>query len=312
MNSETDHRMSGLYAALITPVDERGHPQTNDLRRLLDFVLEGGVDGVCLGGGTAEYPHFSLEQRKLIIETASRHLNGSAPFIAAIGAPTIRGVLELGRHALENGSSRLLLPMPYFFRYDQADLAAYAREVAQTLDAPCLLYNLSAFTNPILPDTTLELLRKEPNIIGLKDSSGDRKALRRLAEDRSPADTLLCGNDAVLLEALGLGWDGAISGIASCAPEVLTSVYRSHRAGDIEEARRSMALLNELVVLVGRLPFPWSIRIACEARGLPNGPLPWPLSPEREAEARRLRDEFERWFEKHLPLIRTFDKPVKT
>lgn len=312
MKNEPNSRMTGLFAALITPVDERGHPQTNDIRRLIDFVMERGVDGVCLGGGTAEYPHFSLEQRKLIIEIAARHLNGAAPFIAAIGAPTIRGVLDLGRHALDNGSSRLLLPMPYFFRYAQTDLAAFAREVAQTLDAPCLLYNLAAFTNPLLPETTLELLHDEPNVVGLKDSSGDRDALRRLAEERTPADTLLCGSDGVLLEALELGWDGAVSGIASCAPEILTSVYRSYRSGDAEEAARSMGLLRELVELVGRLPFPWSIRIACEARGLPNGPLPWPLSPEREAEARRLREEYGRWFKMHLPQIGIFSEAAKT
>ncbi len=310
--SNSIDRLTGLFAALITPVDERGRPDAEGLMRLLDFVLERGVDGVCLGGGTAEYPHFSLEQRKAIIETGARNLGGRVPFVAAIGAPTVRGVLELGRHALEHGSCRLLLPMPYFFHYEQQDLAEYVREVAQTLDAPCLLYNLAAFTNPLDPDTTLELLRTEPNIVGLKDSSGDRAALGRLAAERDESDTLLCGSDGVLLDALEAGWDGGISGIASCAPEVLTAVYRHHCAGEKDEARRCMGLLDELVALVGRLPFPWSIRVACDVRGLYNGPLPWPLSPDREVEVGRLREDYAQWFDKNLPAVDAMPRSTQT
>lgn len=301
--NDTNERMNGLFAALITPVDAQGQPNANGLRHLLDFVLERGADGVCLGGGTAEYPHFSLDDRKRIVETAARHLGGDVPFVAAIGAPTLRGVIELGRHAVAQGAHRLLLPMPYFFRYEQQDLAAYVREAVQTLEAPCLVYNLAAFTNPLHPETTLDLLRTEPNVVGLKDSSGDREALVHLAAERSDGDTLLCGSDGLLLAALEAGWDGAISGIASCAPDVLSAVYRHYRAGDTAEATRCMGLLDELVALVGRLPFPWSIRVACEVRGYPNGPLPWPLSNARAAEVDRLKTDYARWFDTHLPTL---------
>ena len=302
--TNSENRMSGLYAAPITPVDERGRPDEHGLARLLDFVLNGGVDGVCLGGATGEYPRFSLEHRKRTVAAGARFLAGRAPFVTAIGAPTLRGVVELGEHALEHGSRVLLLPMPFFYAYAQQDLAAYAREVAQTLGAPCLLYNLPAFTNPIEPETALELLRTEPHLVGLKDSSGDRAALARLAAGRDEAGdyALLCGSDGCLYDALEAGWDGAVSGIASCAPEVLALLYRNYRAGNKAEARRCQDLLNELVSLVGRLPFPWSIRVACAARGLPGGPLPWPLAPGRRAEHDRLRAAYARWFDENMPL----------
>ncbi len=297
--------LHGLYAALITPVDAHGQPDEQGLCRLLDFVAQRGVDGFCLGGGTAEYPHFSLEQRKNLVAAAARHLKGRLPFVTAIGATTMRGVLELGAHALEQGSERLLLPMPFFYRYEQQDLAACATEVARTLQAPCLLYNLAAFTNnPLDPETTLRLLRSEPYLVGIKDSSGDAAALETLAAGRAgrPDLTLLCGSDGLFLDALEAGWDGAISGVASCAPEVLAQLYRSHRAGEKAQARLWQDKLNELIALIGRLPFPWSIRVACEVRGLPNGPLPWPLSAERQAEISRLRRRYEQWFETCLPL----------
>lgn len=293
--------LSGVYAALITPVDDQGQPEREALLHLVDFVVERGVDGICIGGGTAEYPHFSLEHRKLIVEYVARHLDGHIPFVTSIGAPTMRGVLELGEHALRAGSSSLLVPMPFFFRYGQEDLAAYVREVVRSLDAPCILYNLAAFTNPLDPETSLSLLHAQPNLIGIKDSSGDRQALRTIQEGRGDAPfALMVGSDGLFLDALNAGWDGGISGIASCCPEVLVALYAHHRAGQVDEARRCQNLLDELVTMVDRLPFPWSIRLAADVRGFPNGPLPYPLSEERRAQAAELRKDYVAWFDKNL------------
>ena len=296
--------LSGVFAALITPVDQGGSPDASLLAQLIDFVVNAGVDGLCLGGGTAEYPHFSIGDRKQLVDDAARHLDGRLPFITAVGAPTSRNVIELGKHALSRGSLALLLPMPFFFRYTQDDIAAYVRETVLSLDAPCLLYNLPAFANPLEPEMSISLLRSLHNVIGLKDSSGDRGALSTLigARDRSPF-TLMCGSDGVFFEAMEAGWDGSISGIASCCPEVLRALYDHHRAGRRSEARLCQDLLDELVEMVGRLPFPWSIRIAAEARGFPNGPLPYPLSEQRQIQVAELRREYEAWFDLNLPRI---------
>jgi 4-hydroxy-tetrahydrodipicolinate synthase len=216
----------------------------------------------------------------------------------------LRDVVELGKHAFSRGSIALLLPMPFFFRYAQVDLAAYIRETVHTLEAPCLLYNLPSFTNPLEPETSISLLQSLQNLVGLKDSSGNRNALSMLekARDDSPF-TLMCGSDGVFFDAMEAGWDGGISGIASCCPEVLVALYDHHRAGRTYEARQCQELLDGLVEMVERLPFPWSIRIAAEARGFPNGPLPYPLSEQRRIQAAELRREYESWFDANLPRI---------
>ena len=296
--------LSGMYAALITPVTDSGRPDPTLLTHLIDFTVNRGVNGLCLGGGTAEYPHFQVQDRKHLVEVAARHLNGRVPIITAIGAPTFRDVIDLGKHAIEMGSTALLLPMPFFYHYTQDDLAAYVREAARQLDAPCVLYNLSGFTNPLARETSISLLRSVPNLIGIKDSSGNRDALAFLHDARKDLSTsLICGSDGLLFEALEAGWDGGISGIASCCPEVLVSLYAHYRAGRIDKARDCQRRLDELVELVGRLPFPWSIRAAAEVRGLKNGPLPYPLSDSRRSEMRRLREEYEMWFDRNLPAL---------
>jgi 4-hydroxy-tetrahydrodipicolinate synthase len=202
----------------------------------------------------------------------------------------------LGRAARELGCTGLLLPMPHFFHYEQHDLKAFCSTVSRELRTPCILYNLPAFTNPLDFETAIELLRDEEHIVGVKDSSGNRQNLGRLAQARGHhAFSLIVGDDALALDALQAGWDGIISGIACFVPELLLSQFRSFRAGDLGTARRFQALLDHLIEEVVRLPIPWGIRLGLEVRGIPNGPLPLPLSAPRKQQIADFRNWLAHW-----------------
>ncbi|MEX0599459.1 MAG: dihydrodipicolinate synthase family protein, partial [Rhodothermales bacterium] len=231
-------RISGLYTAPVTPVDDDGRVDAPRLRELIDFLLDGGTKGFCFGGGTSEYPYFELSERKRYLETASDHVGDRAPYVVSVGAPTVRGVIELGEHAIEHGAQALLIPMPYFYRYDQHDLVAYVRYVTAHLDHPCLLYNLARFTNPLEPQTALRLLREIPHLIGIKDSSLDKAAMQTYA-DAKPSDawSLICGGDHLIFQALEAGWDGTISGTACACPELVAILVYRHRSGNTAGAR---------------------------------------------------------------------------
>jgi 4-hydroxy-tetrahydrodipicolinate synthase len=296
-------QFSGIFAALVTPLDEAGNVSCETFERLMDFVMERGVSGVAVGGGTAEYPHYELEERKELMTRAARHLRERATLLAGIGASTLRATLELGRHAVDAGYDALLLPMPHFFRYEQHDVSAFCRTVARTLRAPCLLYNLPAFTNDLEADTAIKLLHQDEYIVGIKDSSGERGNLVRLAEARAQRGfSLLVGDDALALEALEAGWDGVVSGIACFLPELLVCLHRSYGAGDHQMARRCQGLLNELIVEIIKLPIPWGIRLGLEVRGIPTGPLPLPLSSVREQQISEYRRWLSAWLPRHLPV----------
>lgn len=293
----------GVFAAPITPVDEAGEPDPERLAALLQLALDAGVDGVCIGGGTGEYPHFERAARRRIVEVTAEVLAGRAPWICAVGAPTLRATVELAAHAAEHGCAALLLPMPSFYRFAQQDLAELVRQAVSEVDHPWLLYNLPVFTNSLEPETSVELLRSIPALVGLKDSSGDRDALATHARARDGDRwSLLCGSDGLVLEALRAGWDGSISGIAGACPELLVALVAHHRAGRGEEAARCQRLLDELVTLVGGLPVPWAIRAAAAARGIDTGPLHHPASAARRAELDALEETFRRWFDHNVPL----------
>ncbi len=285
-------KLSGLFAAIATPVDAEGAIDLATLDRVCDFVLERGVDGVCVGGATGEFPRFELAERLAVLRRVARRMPRGAVLLAAIGSSSVQRVLELGHAAAEAGSRAVLLPMPVFFNYEQQDLSAYCAHVAGRLELPCLLYDLPDFSNPLEADTAIDLLEREPRIIGIKDSSGRAGNLTRFVEARAGREwTLLMGDDRFTLAGIEAGWDGGISGVACCCPELLVAIRACALRGDLDEARRCQMLLDELIVQLSRLPTPWGVRVALRARGVDTGDLALPLAPERQ----RQIAELERW-----------------
>lgn len=283
-------RLSGMFAAITTPRTERGALDFETFDRHLDLLMEAGVDGICLGGATSEYPHVTTDERQQLIRRAARRIRPELGLVVAIGAPTLSQVLDLGVCAFDHGSRAVMLPMPFYFRYQQQDLYAYAKSIARRVNGPCLLYDLPDFTNPLAPETVIDLLTAEPTIVGIKDSSGKVAHVTCYAVARENADwALLVGDDSRLREGLAAGWDGSVSGIASCCPELLVSMVRAHRAGHDEELERCQGLLQEFIAQISGLPVPWGVRVALEARGIDTGALPWPLAADRVAQIARLR-----------------------
>lgn len=289
-------RIRGLYPAVATPVTPEGAVDLDMFDRLCEFVLERGVDGLCIGGATSEYPRFEMPERLEMLGRVPRRVPGGTVLLAAIGASSLPRTIELGRAAFDAGYAAVLLPMPSFFRYQQCDLSAYCASLAETLPGPCLLYDLPDFTNPLDPDTSIALLGSVPHIIGIKDSSGHVENLPRFAEARGNRDwTLLVGDDRYGLASAEAGWDGAISGLACCCPELLAALHGSVRRGDFEQGRRYQGLIDELITHLSPLPTPWGVRVALRVRGLDTGPMPLPVSPERAAQIGRIEAWLPQW-----------------
>lgn len=298
---ETNHPsrrapITGLFAAVVTPIQDDGRLDLHTFDRVLEFLADAGVSGICIAGATGEYPHFETDDRKAIIRRAADRLPRGCALLVGIGAPSMRHVIELGRTAMDVGSLALLLPMPMFFRYEQQDLEAFSAAASRTLRAPCLLYNLPGFTNGLEPATMLSLLRTEEFIVGVKDSSGQADNLEAFAGARGGHPwSLLVGDDRVLNAGLRAGWDGGISGVAGFCPELLVSIYRSHVSGDPDEAARLQGLLDELILRIAPFPTPWGIRIGLAARGIPTGPLPLPVTAARQRQITEFSDWLPEW-----------------
>ena len=297
-------RVAGLFGAPITPVDSEGRADTRAFERVIDYLLSHGIEGICVGGATGEYPHFELATRKALVEAGARAILGRGRFLVSVGAPTFRGVVELAGHAVAQGAEALLLPAPYFFRYDQGDLEEYCRQVCRAVPADYMLYNLPNFTNPYEVGTSIRILESEERVVGIKDSSGNRAAVDAFLQARGTRSwSLMVGNDGLVLDALLAGWDGTISGACNVCPELYSAMWRCFRSGDREGARLCMNEIDSIRKYTTALPVPWMIRLAVGMRGIPVGPIHLPVSPARMERIAEFEAWFRPWLAEKIPSL---------
>ena len=296
-------KLNGIFIAPVTPLSEDGAINWDRYEELLAFLLEKGVDGFCIGGGTSEYVHFSNKDRKRLFDAASAVTPAGKKIFAAIGASSFSRAVDLGRHADKLEVDAVLLPMPHFFTYPQADLEEFCRQVSRGIDSPVLLYNLPFFTAPLDYETSARLLEEEDGIIGIKDSSGEVDRFVPYVSDfgnRTDKEiSLLIGQDPFAFDALEAGWHGIISGLGTLCPELLVCLYRSFESGDHEKSRQCQMMIRDINENIKHLPVPWAIRFGLECRGLDCGAVALPLSPGRENQKKDFQAWFEKWMEEH-------------
>ena len=285
-------RIQGVLAALVTPRKPDGSVDFDGLGRNIDLVYEAGGTGVVLAGGTGEYFDLTLGQRKELIERAKTANAGRGTLICANGAGRLADSVTLGEHALAAGAVALLLPPPHFYRYEQQDLDSFFREAARQVGGPVLIYNLAAFTTPIEPGTIVWLMEEVPNIVGVKDSSGNLDSMEALAARPDVEGCRVLGHDRVYVEGLRRGLiDGVISGPAGAIPEASVALFR-------DPNDRLAALFHEALDWVDALPYPWALKLIAETRGLFQAELPLPASEGRRAQIDELKAWLPGWLER--------------
>ena len=299
--------MTGLFAAVATPIHDDGRFDEAGFDRLVEFLVAAGVDGICIGGATGEYPHFETAERTAVIRRAADRLPRDRGLLVGIGASSMRRAIALGEAAVAAGSRGLLLSMPMFFRYQQEDLQAFAAHVSRALKAPCLLYDLPDFTNGLAPSTVLALMRDEEFIVGIKDSSGREENLKTFAGARADgAATLLVGDDRLLRAGLQAGMGRRHFGRGWLLPRAAggdrAQLSRRHAGDDAARlqvaARRAHRPAERVSDAVGH---PDRAR---GPRGYRPGRYPLPLRAARLEQIRRVPDVVSRVDMSRLPGIR--------
>lgn len=288
----------GPLAALLTPRTASGAVDLDAFERLAGFVFDQGVRGVAVTGGTGEYPALSVEDRQQLHQRAVAAAQGKGSVIVCPGAADFTTTVALSEHALASGCAAVLLPPPHFYSYSEDDLETFYREVVGSIQGPMLLYNLAAFTTAISTPLAVRLIESAPNIIGVKDSSGNLEMLEALTSRPELEACRILGHDRVLAEGLRRGLlDAIISGPASVVPELVVALFDSFEH-DRERFERLAPLFGELVERFGELPYPWLPQWIAEWRGLFAARFPLPLSEARAAQGRELEAWFANWCER--------------
>jgi 4-hydroxy-tetrahydrodipicolinate synthase len=291
--------ISGLYAALLTPRHTDDNVDVNALHKLVRFLTAKGVSSFAVNGATGEFCLTTPEQLRAILTTVRDASEGTAKVLCGIGAPSSMLSKKFAAVAESCDVAGLLLPMPYFFPYQQEDLDLFCRDVSSSTSLPILLYNLPQFTSGLEKETVSHLITEVPNIVGIKDSSGSLEILRHLTEQRVNACRIV-GNDSALAAALREGIaDGVVSGVACALPEVIQALWgqEGRMGSDFENVSR---LLDEFIHQLNVFPTPWGLKWVVETRGIVSAQFLQPVTEHRLKQARTMETWLNDWLPKAI------------
>ena len=261
--------MKGVFPALVTPFDKKENLDEDAFRNLIRHALP-HVDGLVPCGTTGEFPYLTREEQKRLVEIAVEEAGGK-PVIAGAGAPSTRQAIELARDAKEAGATACLIVTPYFLHPSDKGVYQHFSEIAQAVDIPIILYNIPQVMDAYLPRRVVEDLADIPNIVGLKDSSGNLTYMMEVLEFCGDRIDVFIGHDEVVLNALSGGASGMILASAQVYPEVWQQVFAAVQAGDLPRARELQRSVQKLSRIFCRYGGGVAVKQALKMMGVPAG-----------------------------------------
>jgi 4-hydroxy-tetrahydrodipicolinate synthase len=233
MSNKSWEMPDGIYTALVTPFAD-GKLDQKAWRVLVQRQIDAGVAGIVPAGCTGEAATLSLEDREWMVRTALEMCAGKCAVVAGSGSNSTELTVELTRQVKDWGADAAMLISPYYNKPQQHGLLAHYRTVARTVDIPIVLYNVPGRTAVnILPETAAELAA-EPNIVGLKEASGN---LPQIEEAIARCDMkVFSGDDGLNFQIFGLGGRGAISVVSNLLPGAMVRFWKAWAKGDINQA----------------------------------------------------------------------------
>ena len=286
----------GVYVAMLTPFGEDGSVNEEILRRMVDFQIDRGVDGLFPVSSVGEIVHMTQEERVRLMEIVVDQSAGRVPVTPGVGTSHPAHSIFLAQRAKELGCSAVVIAPPHFYKISDEMVEKYYETIADAVDIPIILYNIPLFTQPLHYDVVKRLSRR-PNIVGMKDSSGSMVDLIHFMDKvRLVGEqlTFLTGREDTFFPALMLGAKGCMTAMSGILPEVLVGIYRAWKAGDYDKARELQFSVLLLIRACFSLPFPLGFKIALEVRGFPMGPPKQPLSEAEHFKYRTMRSRIQK------------------
>ncbi|MEK6759385.1 MAG: 4-hydroxy-tetrahydrodipicolinate synthase [Deltaproteobacteria bacterium] len=279
---------TGSITALVTPFKD-GKVDEAALRRLIDFQIENGINGVVPCGTTGESATLNYEEHDHVIEVVIDAVAGRVPVIAGTGSNSTSETIQLTAHAKKAGADAALLIAPYYNKPTQQGLYEHYRRVAEEVDIPIMLYNVPGRTGVnMLPETVARLSEIE-SIIGIKEATGDLKQVSEVIEYSRKGFLVLSGDDFTTLPMLAIGGHGVISVTSNVMPKEISDMVRFFKAGRFDEATRLHFSLQALhrMMFIETNPIP--VKTALAMMGMISGEFRLPLVEMAEANRVKLQ-----------------------
>ena len=284
----------GAITAIVTPF-KNGQLDEEAYRELIEFQIQGGIHGIVPCGTTGESATLSHTEHKRVVETCIDQVKKRVVVIAGTGSNNTAESLELTKHAQEAGADAALMITPYYNKPTQEGLYQHYKTVATQTKIPIVVYNVPSRTSVNLLPETVARLTDLPNIVGIKEATGDMKQGAKVLELCGDKITVLSGDDFTVLPLLAVGGQGVISVISNVAPQDMAGMCNAFFAGDLNRARELHYKMWPLMEAMFFETNPTPAKTALKMMGKITGEVRQPLCPMSEANENRLRQVMQKY-----------------
>ena len=284
------YRFSGSLVAMITPFKEAsGELDEDALRRLVEYHVRNGTNGLVPCGTTGESVTLDEEEHNRVIQIVVETAAGRVPVIAGTGTNSTAKTIKYSKHAKELGADGLLVVTPYYNRPTQQGLYLHYEAIAKAVDLPIVVYNVPSRTGTNLLPETLARLAKIENVVAVKEAAGSMDQVSQIVSTCPPDFAVLSGDDSLTLPMLALGGAGVISVVANIAPRAMSNLVAAHRGGDAARARDLHYRLFDLCRAMFLETNPIPVKTAAGLLGLCSPRMRLPMCPLGDANLPKLK-----------------------
>lgn len=267
----------GCATAIITPFDENDNINFDEFKKIVNFQIDNGINGIVVCGTTGEASTMTTEEKEELIKYCVKVVNGRVPVIAGVGSNNTKQVIENEKYAQKVGANGLLIVTPYYNKTTQEGLVEHYKLIAENTFLPIILYNVPGRTGvDIKPDTYFKL-SKIKNIVATKEASGDISKIlkiRHLCQDNL---NIYSGNDDQIIPILSLGGIGVISVLSNVIPEYTSNIIKKYLNGEVKEASDMQIKATKLINLLFKEVNPIPIKALMNSFGFKCGKTRLPL-----------------------------------
>ncbi len=278
---------TGAACAIVTPF-KNGVIDYESFKKLIDWQISEGIDAIVVAGTTGEGSTLTDEEHKAVIKFAVDTVTGRVPVIAGTGSNDTTYAIELTKYACEVGADAVLLITPYYNKATQNGMIASFESIANASTKPCILYNVPSRTGCNLLPSSVAKLAKHPNIVGVKEASGNISQIAEIAALCGDEIDIYSGNDDQIVPVMSLGGKGVISVLANVVPADTSKICKTYLKGDTNTALKLqlkyLSLVNSLFCEVNPIP----VKAALAHMGFGENNLRLPLTPMEEQNEAKL------------------------
>jgi 4-hydroxy-tetrahydrodipicolinate synthase len=274
-----------------TPLAKDGSIDRAGIRTLVDFLVEGGIDGLFPLGTSGEFALLTREERRAVVGAVVDRANGRVPVFAGVSDPCTENIMRFSADAKDAGADGVIATPPYYYTTTNEALYEHFRLIAEEVDLPLMLYNIPEWTHVFVPPEVVGPLAEGGHIVGMKYTEYNLLNLLRFVKGVGDKIAIFTGSDALAYTNLEFGGSGAIIGVANVDPKTAAKIYDGYRSGDLQSARDAQLKLLPLIQAIGVGKFPAGLKETMKLIGMPVGDAKEPL-PHLSSEEVRLVEHY--------------------